>query len=1223
MEEATENEKVYLIYAKNSNLKPTIQETERILTEKGFQVEEYGEDYNISGENDHFRIYFFNKGFKKYQLLRLQRDLNDSLITPDNAMILCRKPHFDDELDSLLRKGFNIRLLQEITDAGEAEKEILAFVWEKKVLKKKRGMITHDSELKKVKNAIDDVDFGRPYILVSNLKGPVSKNAECLAAFPWIKVFDLSDNTENRGGLLNVVRDCLLPVRCTISSSSDLPSKPKSEYTSWTIWGEQYDEELLFDYRNMLEEYCHGLKAPTILLLWYPENDELIDVACDLVSKLMHPFRDRDDACFLFITELTSVGSSKFDKVAKASQRVGVPLSIFFDWLEKEVADRTSAEHGRRVLPMYDVYGQQKTISLCKREFEQLSCWMDILTINDRDDEVLSPQDGRNFLQGDPITWTVIQDDRYCGRRRVTSEIITYVEEEHWNKDVSGVVTIRHHPYSGGTTVGRRVLWEMRKKVPCLSVREKITNTEVFKQMIRFIKRRTRLPILLLFDEPLKDIPRFSNKERVTILHVVRRYSSMENEKHTRGRFYLKEIDDLQDSKAILSVFERFAEPDSCNELKRAIDSGKKAYMYEYGLAAFKKNFRGIRRYVKGHLQNDGKYDSVPWKTVVEFLALAKHYGSKNQVPSQAFAKTLKQPRKKVTLQDLDYIGSQLIMKHSEGRVVSWSIRHAAVAREILKQRLSKNSSFPPVEILKLGLAEIDRVHLKVLAIKFIETLSDWVSESKQLTNRILDVFISRPNDIKYSALLEDVYEANYKEEILDTLIERFPKHVDFYLHLGRLYYRTLRFSDAEKVLLEAIRIHKLEPAVHRYSIGDVILMRIHHTLGTCYYANIQHLMNESDINDETMDQIRRLASQSIERFEMARNCFNDECNQTYGYLSEVQVRLQMIFIIVKKRNLIQEIAEHFGICDRLLAQCAERASQNQLRKGEFDKLVDQLLQIYQDLSPTLEEFSNNSDSPSSKICHLACLRHKFAESEQRFSVFSRNLREHDIIIMIKHLKEVINNPSAYEERVSTEMMEWIKLIRRLNHPPPLEDVLTMVKEWDNREGEHSLSAFYLYVIRVAMAICYEGKSMNEIPIANLSEKLRPYGASIPLKLQDDPREVLGDTQSCAISCLIHREKLEGNFDKNHEANKKRFRRCTGFISAIEDFHVIIHLELKEQLRRPIEVFCDRHPDNLKSRHVKQGGRMSFYVRFSPKRGAEAFDAVECESADGAAPQPM
>ena len=467
------------------------------------------------------------------------------------------------------------------------------------------------------------------------------------------------------------------------------------------------------------------------------------------------------------------------------------------------------------------------------------------------DDEVA------DFLRGNTITWRELDLHRDVDRdmSRGPSNVV------HRLRLLLGAsptdsFAIEHSPGAGGTTVARRIAWELRDEFPSLIVK---TYTDDTVDVIEALFQRSNLPLLIVAEAarlPGTKRDFFFNdmKERnirFVILDVRRRHEPR-NTVSTAGL-----TDPMSKAEALrfLAQYEPKAPLDRRGALSQLVtDDTLASYRsaFFFGLYTFERQFVRVEQFVEDMLSEVAPQA----RDAIARLALITRY-SQERLPVEAFRILLGLDVRRTRFDPANLLGeaaAKLVIFDGTRVCVS----HPLLAEEILRRHLS--SVHPN--------GQPWRHNLTAFCNSFIEKMADHRLKDSAVIQEILtDLFIER--DIwqqgsnasrLFSVLLNELPAPESQRRILETLCEHFPSNAHFWGHLGR--HINLRgtgsFQEAEMSLKRAI---ELEP-------NDVVH---HHGLGMVYRLEVKRRLREPLSGAE---QVRTRLGNVQPVFEQAEACF-------------------------------------------------------------------------------------------------------------------------------------------------------------------------------------------------------------------------------------------------------------------------------------------------------------------------------------------------------------
>ena len=390
-------------------------------------------------------------------------------------------------------------------------------------------------------------------------------------------------------------------------------------------------------------------------------------------------------------------------------------------------------------------------------------------------------------------------------------------------------VNLWHLPGAGGTTVARRIAWNLHHQFPTVVARE--VKPQETAERLRHLCGEARLPILVVIDLPgvtkevvdrLYDDLRSSHTPAV-LFNVERRF----NPGPGTGTHYLDAMLTTREAFALSGVLSARV-PNRRADLELLIDiqDRRRRSPFYFGITAYGRDFQGIESYVEARLAQA----SDPVRNAVLFMAFAHYYGQVS-LSLQTFGSIFGIPASKLVISSRvipDYVRELLVESDAGVRPA-----HYVIAEEILHRELGRTSS--DWSNWRVGLAD--------LATRFINLLANTPHRDRGTTTELIRaVLIERgsaesptgTSDTEFSPLLEDIPNVDGRRRVLEHLVEEFPNEPHFWAHLGRFYGRI-------------DRDHERAHTAHQTAVGllpnDAL---IHHMAGMGWRAELYGMLGSA-----------------------------------------------------------------------------------------------------------------------------------------------------------------------------------------------------------------------------------------------------------------------------------------------------------------------------------------------------------------------------------------
>lgn len=725
-----------------------------------------------------------------------------------------------------------------------------------------------------------------------------------------------------------------------------------------------------------------------------------------------------------------------------------------------------------------------------------------------------------DFLRGGEITWWALNENVDVLRSDYAA----------WRKSVEGVLknrrTLRlnlfHAPGAGGTTMGRRTLYDLHTTYPSVIV-ERFRPIETARR-IDFLARKSGLTVLCLVDSVRVSDVSVSNllsdlhasSTSAVLLYVARRYSppsSLSNSPYLEER-----VDDAEAARFVETFSERVPQQRRViEEVGNYPDGRRNPFMF--GLSAFEDEFTGLDAYVSRRVQ-DLPEDQT---RLLVFCAIAHYYGQLG-VPEYAVARLIGLPASKS--------GSVARVLRPETRGLlwrspagEWRTTHQLVAHEILMQMG--------------GGKYLWKRHLTTWGHEFAKFLLSGTPLDEDLLRLAEAVFIQRGSQEllgsasgaqnMFSRLIEDVPSAEGAVELLAAASDLVPHEAHFAAHVARYYAFKLR--DFPKASEFATRASALDPR-------DNVL---HHVLGMVHRSRTYDAIGRGAELAELEPWVKLAADEFGQARELAPP------SEEYAYISEIQLRIALIdygirgygsvadYLAGKPEPLIVEsvtVAEDLLSSVRYLGDARNPSGYEKTNRAK-------LTALYGDYEKALQLFNSLLDKPGhdSVPVRRQLVWTYLARVERDWRRLNPKSTERVLELLEQNLRE--GDYSANDVR------QWWRAIRYQKTPPSQDRVHEVLTYW--RESYRSPESLYCSYVVYALD-AFDGSHVA------VAETQRYQGECSRLS-GGDPRAKLGIDwlgSGTGIKRLVHQSEL-GRWDPHLEfwSDTSRLRRIEARISDI------------------------------------------------------------------------
>lgn len=517
-----------------------------------------------------------------------------------------------------------------------------------------------------------------------------------------------------------------------------------------------------------------------------------------------------------------------------------------------------------------------------------------------REDDSLDLDRERGFWRGHPPTWQEMNASIDIPRK-ITNDLIDKAKEFLRNPP-SRTVFVTQKPGTGGTTVLRRVAWELRNSYPTAIVER---DSPALHQRLKTLHEISGLPIIVIaegscltearFDEIYNGV--FNDNIRAVFVYLRKDFSeSPFDPDGMGGLLHLPDQLDSDEAKIFLSSFKRLTDEDKrLQELNKITDMEQYAQYkipFFYGLITFDRNFAGIDHFVQQHLQGlDHRLVGL-----FQYLAVITRYSSEG-LPS-SFVNSYLRMDQRLPLAEILPDGPFRLIVSSHNRL---RLLHPLIAEQVLIALEPSDRWFESLYSISLDL--IGRIHehdpslnqetRDLLSALFVnrQSVSSKPSRIEVATtdsemaggDAVDEVEEDREH---FSPIIMKMIGINrsHGRRVFDELVEKFPNEPHFWNHRGRYYmYQIKDLTVAEESLLNAIDVSDRSDSIHFHTYGLVKRRQVTEQLWQIEGRQSAH---------KIFDTIAANFFAAEQAFEEARKLNRES---SYAYISHIQLMLNVL----------------------------------------------------------------------------------------------------------------------------------------------------------------------------------------------------------------------------------------------------------------------------------------------------------------------------------------
>ena len=729
------------------------------------------------------------------------------------------------------------------------------------------------------------------------------------------------------------------------------------------------------------------------------------------------------------------------------------------------------------------------------------------------------------FLRGGTVTWRDL--DRNVDARRDVQTRLTEAVRRDLDAGRITRINLFYRAGAGGTTVGRRVAWELHEEFPSGLLRRTIP-METADRVAR-IYELTEQPVLLIADgtdiaeRELDELAEVLGARRMpVVLLQVRRQQTAQNPGERSfdldSKLTTREVGRFVEALS-KDVPDRFA---AIEQLGKAESQALHRPVY-FALTAYERDFRALSEFVSQRIAGLGD-DQIE---AVVYAAVALRYGQRT-LPASSLREIFGlSPKDQVSLPSLfPPATNELLVESAPGE---WRIGHSLVAEELLKHLLATG-----------GDIRTWQNRLPDWGIRFIEFCrGNLPIASDEMLDLVRRVFVYRDNlDVlgreqsgqrRFSHFIEDVRVSESRLRILNALVGAYPQEHHFWAHVARFHAMDRKdFTQA----LEAAN-HAVDLAPH----ASVV----YHVRGMVRRYQLTELRQ----GDATLEDLVEVAEKASADFERSRALSPED---EHGYIAEAQMLIDLLerverlygdlFEFLTRRDISPYLREALDRVENLLAHVRRDregvgASQYETRASAR---VHALYGDYSSAIQRLDSLTTRQDIYQPPVRRQLAWAYLARAEGDWARVPKRNVAR-IVDLLAKNLEEEI--------RPDQSIRLWMQASRFQEEPPPVETIFEQVQYWRAEPGSVD-AAYYAYILNALMAL--DGSRLALQRYEQYLEECRELTRF--RRNRSRSYEWLGD--GSGIARLVHQSRL-GDWDDDGDfwTNTEPLTRVPGRVARI------------------------------------------------------------------------
>ena len=710
------------------------------------------------------------------------------------------------------------------------------------------------------------------------------------------------------------------------------------------------------------------------------------------------------------------------------------------------------------------------------------------------------------FYQGmTKLSWYGVKHDfaihRSIHYRKIKKSITDAV-----NDSPSKIVSLRHEPGAGGTTLSRMLAYELSKEIPVMvlkSYNDKITA----KQVINF-HRVVRMGILIVVENAdinTEELRRFNNELMANAIPHVILYVNRVNSVKGSNDNDLRILSD-EEFHDMLVKLDPYLDDVKRHKVSSLIKTSSERYPFFMSLCAFEEKFQGVKEYISHYLKDICKadYDNLTYLALVDKFAnkqLDVNFLNHYDAVSDSLG---------IFQNEVNY---NLVSKEDIGKNQYIKMRHPRFADEIINARIT------PIHDLDNELLKAENLSLLLrdfIRFSKLNIMYDLDSTIDILKNLIISRDAKTLVRERFSPVVEymlkmlsRVHEDRSKENciglVYKELVRVYPEEPHFKAHLSRYYTYIEKnyvrgIEEAKGAVQLAEDQDKSDPLLYHIfgmSIRNyVVRVKFKEALQAYYYKEMESFQS-------LIGAIQEMLEKASELFCMVR----EANNRTAGYISDIEMCISVIDFGKKlysctTENFIQYYKDSWFMTyyDRALTlleglrniQVEEDAEFSQLRlTTRCNESLSEMIYGIENTVTMWEDYLQRSDELQRPV-----VRRFIARAKEKEMLSEGQDRKGYVQSILSLMEENI----AQEPQNGANIRIWFNALRYSNNNDSnseilLDEALQKLDAW-KKIGDNFESYYYYFILTCIKAI--EGSSRAESSITILQEELKNKTAHMP-----------------------------------------------------------------------------------------------------------------------------
>lgn len=981
----------------------------------------------------------------------------------------------------------------------------------------------------------DFLKFNYPMVLVTNDVYPSSDDAilKHLIKRNWALVIDIGDDNKNPViyDLLNknIQDQTVKKIDITANESTDsflgttnVLSIRKAADTSFNMHWRNYADKLM---RIIDLFYAFNQHKPIIFIFDCKEKSR------EFNNKLFNQLFYKENpplTRFVYLgADFSTENKDEFEELKAAKK---------WHFLSYKDADLLDIAKTLREYLVYSTPSNRKVyipavngeVELIEDDLVNYSTTIELVYQGCQDNNSDSPEAGNsfgeNFYKGNEATWADIANhyDLDLIDKVTYDSICNKILKCALDGQRIKTFKILHGASTGGTTLSKRILWDLKEQLPCARLKKYTDRTQ---DIIFELYQKTGKTVLLsvekgqtvITDEDLNKLCANINFRNGKLI-IIQNIRSEEQETNS-VLCTLKSPMPYDLAQNFERKFSEFAKNKNDGEkrielLKKTTYEESQRTPFFYGFYTFQEEYNCLDR-----LNSTVKDCTDNERELLNALALVTIY-SQNICVSDSEIKDILQLEGEWNRYTINEGIKASIKKILIYRNNGYRICHPIIADRVLCL-LNHNSS---------------EANLFEATCKYIKTLSRIYGQNGEYADNILkELVIDRPfldfdKRARFSPLIEKIDKWDNKKALFNLLIQTYPDNPHYYNHMARLLSCGNRngdispqFNEAIEYAKKSIVVAKTGKSTHMTTLAWIYGQKVIQALED----NISAKRNKRLSSDLSMiiSEIQYNYSLAANQFEEARKESGDFERSSYYYYPQISLECKIISKLINlsdsrdinqllksNRDFEKWYIEHFNIAIMLFAKMRSHFDSSEKYVKVAEHLIGEISTDYENQIVKRLNSEYESDDELSIIRRRSMINNLYAKNGFKHTFSDKNTLNTTVKCLLKNIQyRQADKQDSYQ---MSDVQMWFEFYRRADDFDPGK-AQAIIAEY---MPAGYIKSYYLFIIGILLRMkcnCIPTGKINAL-ITDSKNSASIHGLNIFREL-----DAYVDTSKTAYTCPI------------------------------------------------------------------------------------------------------